>query len=112
MYGWYHVYHPKWSSLNAAVKDTDVDQTFTVNTEVSSCTAAINAVGGVGVELNNGSLFETQYIAGSTDSGGQYGGKMWQNGTNYWAGQGKGYTFMCHYYRDKSATEPIHFFYY
>lgn len=79
MYGWYHVYHPKWPSLNADVKDTTADQVFIDNTEVSSTTTAINNVGGVGLENSSGAVFETQYLAGTQGQPGtQSSGKMSQ----------------------------------
>jgi len=116
MYGWYHVYYAKYPGQGYDVKDNTADQSFEVNSEDSTrCTPAINAVGGIGVDIQSGSsyvLFEVHHIAGSEGPGGQYSGYMWQNGTKYWAQQGKGYTYMCHYYWDKSANEPMHFFYY
>ncbi|MBE0449013.1 MAG: hypothetical protein IBX64_13145 [Actinobacteria bacterium] len=115
MYGWYRVYHPKWPSLNADVQDNTKDQTFIVTSEKSRTTSAINAVGGIGVDIKSGSsyvLFEVHYKDGYYSDGGRYGGWMWQHGTRYWADKEKGYTFMCHWYWDKSGTEPIHFFYY
>lgn len=104
MYGWYHVYHPKWPLLNADVKDTTADQVFIDNTEVSSTTTAINNVGGVGLENSSGAVFETQYLAGTQGQPGtQSSGKMSQWGTKYWADQGtKTYIQMCHYYYDNS----------
>lgn len=120
MYGWYHVYHPKWnySPYYADVKDGDTDQVYVVNSRHTNTTKAINDVGGIGLDRPSGSsyiLFETQYIDGSYAAGGQNGGKMWQNGTKYWADQGDGYTFMCHYYYDYSTNtggQLAHFFYY
>jgi len=121
MYGWYHVYHPKWPSYNAAVKDNIPssnyfpDQTFEVVSEQDRTTQAINAVGGIGVDRADGLLFETQHWQGYEREGGQYGGTMWQLGTKYWAEQGKGYTYMVHYYYDYSPNTGdllAHFFYY
>jgi hypothetical protein len=117
MYGWYHVYHPKWnfSPYYADVQDNTNDQVYKYNSATNFYTQKINSVGGIGVDILSNStyiLFETHHIRGSYASGGQYGGYMWQLGTSYWADQGKGYTFMCHYYWDKSSSKPIHFFYY
>lgn len=117
MYGWYHVYHPKWnfSPYYADVQDNTNDQVYIVNSRHPSTTQAINDVGGIGVDRADGKLFETQYVQGSESAGGYHGGKMWQLGTKYWAGQGKGYTFMVHYYYDYSpntANQLAHFFYY
>lgn len=111
MYGWYHVYHPKWPSLNADVKDTTADQVFIDNSEVSTTTTAINNVGGVGFENSDGNVFETQYLAGTKDQPGtQSSGKMSQWGTKYWADKGtKNYVEMAHYYYDNSdkSTDAI-----
>lgn len=70
MYGWYHHYHPKWSSLNADVKDTTADQVYKPNTENVNTTAAINAVNGIGIHNSAGKIFETQYLAGTQGSAG------------------------------------------
>ncbi|AGL03319.1 SpoIID/LytB domain-containing protein [Desulfoscipio gibsoniae] len=59
MYGWYRVYVPKYPGKGYDVRDDDSDQTFKVNSEVTSCTAAINAVGGIGVDRKDGNLFAT-----------------------------------------------------
>jgi hypothetical protein len=117
MYGWYHVYHPKWnfSPYYADVQDNTNDQKYIVNSRHSSTTQAISDVGGIGVDRADGNLFETQHIQGSENDGGYHGGKMWHFGTKYWAGKGKGYTFMVHYYYDYStntANQLAHFFYY
>lgn len=117
MYGWYHVYHPKWnfSPYYADVQDNTNDQVYKYNSETTNFKKAVNDVGGIGVDILSGLsyvLFEVHYVAGYEGPGGQYSGTMWQYGTLYWAKQGKGYTYMCHYYWDRSATQPIHFFYY
>jgi hypothetical protein len=103
MYGWYHVYHPKWSSLGADVKDTTADQVYIPSTEVTSTTNAINAVSGVGLQNTAGDVFESQYVAGTSGSPGtQNSGTMTQYGTKYWAAQGEDYLYMCSYYYDNS----------
>jgi hypothetical protein len=103
MYGWYHVYHPKWPALNADVKDNNEDQTYVPNSEYTKCTTAINYVGGIGLENSDGDVFEAQYLAGSYGTSGQYSGKVNQWGTKYWADKGtKTYMQMLHYYYDYS----------
>lgn len=107
MYGWYHTYHPKWSSLNADVKDTTVDQVYIPNTEVTSTTTAINAVGSIGLENSDGNIFETQYLAGTSGSAGTANtGKISQWASKYLSDNGYEYLYICRYYynySDKSA---------
>lgn len=124
MYGWYHVYHPKWPSLGADVKDTTSDQVFKVQSEKTKTTEAINAVGAVGMEkADSHGLFEAQYQAGSFNKSGKGSGKMSQNGTNYLAKPPSSekvikpmtYDQICHYYYDYSSntsSEAIAFFKY
>ena len=103
MYGWYHVLHPKYASLNADVKDTSVDQVYKSGTAVTSTTNAINSVAGVGLKNSSGNIFEAQYISGSSGTAGsQHTGKMLQYGTKYLAEHGYSYLSMCHYYYDNS----------
>lgn len=103
MYGWYHTYHPKWSSLEADVKDTSVDQCYVPGTENDDGTAAINALNGIGLENSAGMIFETQYYAGTRDSyGTQNGGKISQWGSKKLAEDGYGYLYICRYYYDQS----------
>lgn len=103
MYGWYHTYHPKWPSLNADVKDTTADQVYIPNTEVTSTTTAINAVGSIGLENSGGNIFETQYLAGTSGSAGiQSTGKISQWGSKYLSDNGYGYLYICRYYYNYS----------
>ena len=107
MYGWYHHYHPKWSSLNADVKDTTSDQVFKPNTETDATTRAINAVGNVGIENSNGKIFETQYHAGTSGSAGNANsGKISQYGSKYLAESGWTYMMICAYYYNVSDKSP------
>lgn len=103
MYGWYHTYHPKWSSLNADVKDTTADQVYIPNTEVTSTTTAINAVGSTGLQNSSGNIFETQYLAGTSGSAGSAStGKISQWGSKYLSDNGYGYLYICRYYYNYS----------
>lgn len=103
MYGWYHVYHPKWPQYNADVKDNAEDQKYVPNSEVTSCTLAINYVGGIGLENSDGDVFEAQYLKGTYDDAGMYSGKVSQYGTKYWADLGiMNYLDMLHWYYDYS----------
>ena len=118
MYGWYHVYHPKWPSLNADVKDNTQDQVFLVKSEQNPTTQAINAVGGIGMEkASTHTLFESQHWLGYYSDHGKSSGKMEHLGTWYWAvsPRNKTYDWMCHYYYDYSPNtsyQLMAFFYY
>jgi hypothetical protein len=103
--GWYRVYHAKYPNYDYDVKDTTADQVYTPNTENSDTTAAINAVGGIGIKNSEGTLFYPAYAAGSSGSNGtQYGGQMSQWGSQRLAGPSYNYTCMdiLHYYYDYS----------
>lgn len=105
MYGWYHVYHPKWPQYNADVQDNTNDQVFSAGSETTSTTDAINAMGGIGLETaTTHTVFEAHYQAGSYDSSGQNSGWVSQWGTKYWADKSKNYDYMLHYYYDNSPT--------
>ncbi len=115
MYGWYHVYHPKWSSLGADVKDTTSDQVYKPGTATDNTTQAINDVGGIGLQNSSGYVFESQYYAGTSGSAGtKNSGKMTQYGTVYLDDHGYTWKEMCNYYYDYSdkSTDKISFFTY
>ncbi|MFV9566825.1 hypothetical protein [Thermoanaerobacter mathranii] len=105
MYGWYHAYHPKrmYFPYYSDVLDNDYDQQYEYGSHLSGFS-------------DTHRLFETQYRAGTYDGENYaHSGYVSQWGTKHWADQGKGYTFMIHYYYDGSfATyyENAHFFYY
>ncbi len=115
MYGWYYTYYPKWPQYGADVQDNTNDQVFLTKSEYWKTTEAINDMGGIGLELQDGRLFITHYVAGYYAAGNEYSGWMWQNGTHYWANQGKDHSYMLHYYYDYSQQpgyEKVEYFYY
>ena len=119
MYGWYHVYHPKWnySPYYADVKDNTDDQQYFVNSRYPSTTQAINSVGRIGICRNDGNIFETHHFDGSYSEGGYHSGYMWQWGTKYWADspRNRDYDYMVHYYYDYSPSlggQLVKYFYY
>lgn len=71
---------------------------------------------GTGLETaTSHSIFVTQYGAGYYDIGNNHSGRMWQNGTHYWADNSKNWYWMCQYYYDNSGNtnnQPISTFYY
>jgi len=117
MYGWFHVYHPKWnySPYYADVKDNTDDQVYVAGSRYPNTTQAINSVGGIGICRNDGNIFETHHFNGSYGAGGYHSGYMWQWGTKYWADNGKNYDYMVHYYYDYSPSsggQSVTYFYY
>lgn len=72
--GWYRVYNAKYPGKGYDVKDSTVDQVYKEGTEVASCTNAINAVGGIGMENSNNEIFYPSYRAGTSGTAGtKYG---------------------------------------
>ena len=118
MFGWYHVYNPKFPQYNAALTDSSSDsQNFLVNTAVPNTTNAINAIGGIAIETRSSlALFETGYRDGSYDDSWYHYGLVSQYGTKYLAeNEGYDYYGMLHYYYDLSwatGNELIIMFYY
>ncbi|PIX29605.1 MAG: hypothetical protein COZ65_01445 [Caldiserica bacterium CG_4_8_14_3_um_filter_35_18] len=119
MYGWYHVYHPKWnySPYYADVKDNTADQQYFVNSRYYLATQAINNVGGIGICRNDGNIFETHHFDGSYNEDGYHSGWMSQHGTKYWADspRNRDYDYMVHYYYDyspSSGNQLVKYFYY
>ena len=103
MYGWYHILYPR--STYYDVRDDTYDQVYAPGSEYYRTNQAVDDMDGIGVERDDGALFETQYLAGTygpDKPSGEYEGRMSQWRTKYWADQGKNYTFMVHYYWDNS----------
>jgi peptidoglycan hydrolase-like amidase len=101
MYAWYHILHPKYSTCD--VDNTVNSQVYKPNSRYSSTTTAVNTMSGIGI-LKSGVMFETQYRAGSYDSSIPGTNIMSQNGTHYFADQGKTWSWMTSYYYPGSAT--------
>jgi len=116
MYGWYHVFHPKWPGVNADVSDTVTSQVYVIGSAVSSTSSAVDAVNHVAVQDSAGNLFEPQYRAGTPNDRDLYEGTgiMSQWGTQAWAQtpNAKTYLQMCHYYWDTSSSSQISTFSY
>lgn len=116
MYGWYNVYHPIYSGINANVYDNTNSHVFIVNSEKTSTTQAINDVGGIGMETYMAKqLFVPSYRKGTYSSSGYHGGILYQEGSRYLADQGNGYVSILKYYYDASSTlngQILNFFFY
>jgi peptidoglycan hydrolase-like amidase len=95
MYAWYHILYPKYS--NCDVDNTVNSQVYKPNSRYSKSTTAVDEQSGIGM-THNGVIFEAQYRAGSYDSSipGTYIAS--QNGTHYWADNGKTWDWMLSYY--------------
>lgn len=97
--GWYCVYNAKYPNKGYDVKDSTADQVYKEGSEVDSCTAAINAVGGIGMENSENEIFYPSYRAGTSGTAGtQYGGILYQYGSQYLAGLGYIYDEILDYY--------------
>jgi Stage II sporulation protein len=104
MYGWYAVYYPLANAVGAHVYDDTRSQVYKAATSKSSTNSAVDYTNGKGIHRrDNKALFLTEYRAGYYRSGGKSLGIVWQNGTNYWANQGKSVTWMLSYYYDGSS---------
>ncbi len=105
MFGWYHVYYPKFPQYNAALTDRASDsQVFTVLTEHPRTTAAINATPFGLQTWDTYQIFETGYRAGAYDDSGYHSGIAYQNGSRYLADNGYGFYEILHYYYDYSPV--------
>jgi peptidoglycan hydrolase-like amidase len=101
MYAWYHILHPKYS--NCDVDNTVNSQVYKPNSRYSRTTTAVDTMSGIGI-LKSGVMFETQYRAGTYDSSIPGTNIMSQNGTHYWADNGKTWSWMTSYYYPGSAV--------
>lgn len=121
MYGWWRTLNPRSSTYD--LKDNTEDQVYTPGSETTAATQAINAVGGIGFDREDDIIFKAHHWQGSYGEGrtgpppdySSMTGWMWQRGADYWADNGKGYTYMVHYYYDNSDStndKMAHFFYY
>ncbi len=111
MYGWYYTKYPKWSRYNADVMDNTNDQVFRVGSEHWRGTAAVNAVGGIGIRKRWG-IFVTHYYAGSYSPAGRHSGWMSQWGSKYLADHGYNWKQILDYYYSKDNNPIIFWRYY
>lgn len=104
MFGWYHVYNPKFPQYDAALTDLPSDsQVFEVNTEKSAQTAAINAIP-FGLDTwNRNQIFETGYRAGEYNGSGYHSGIAYKYGSKYLTDNGYNEYEILHYYYDYST---------
>jgi hypothetical protein len=110
------VYYPKWSSLEADVKDNTEDQVYLKDTEKAHTNDALNYIGwDVSIERVDGMIFQTQHELGQENDQRDPRGTVWQLGTKYWttSPQDKGYSWMLQFYYNNTrntAGKDIRFF--
>lgn len=104
MYGWFATYSPLAWAVNADVYDDTRSQVYLAGTNVAATNSAINGVGSLGIDKTNGSLFLTEYRAGTYDSAYQSSGYVRQNGSKYWADNSKTWTWILEYYYNGSTV--------
>ncbi|MBO8169603.1 MAG: SpoIID/LytB domain-containing protein [Thermoanaerobacteraceae bacterium] len=106
MYGWYHVKYPKYPAWGADVDNTINSQVYKLGSNYWKTNDAVDAIHGLGFRRNwkwiDPFLFETSYYAGTYDGSRTDGEHMTQNGSHYWADQGKTYSWILTYYYDSS----------
>lgn len=106
MYGWYHVLYPKYPLVGADVDNTVNCQVYKPNSFQPNSTSAVDAIHSQGFRRNwkwvDPYIFETSYYAGTYDASATDGEHMTQNGSHYWADQGKTYDWILRFYYDSS----------
>lgn len=107
-YGAYHVIHPRHTDVGCDVCDSDHCQVYRMDSDITACNTAVDAIKGYYYTTSGGTFFETCYAAGSYSSAYGHTGRMRQNGTHYWADQGETWTWMMdYYYSDSDYNIPI-----
>lgn len=95
---WSMIVNP-WYPNSGYDMRNDTQGSYRPNTEVASCTQAINAVGGIGMENSDGDIFYAAYSAGRQGSlGDKTIGNCSQWGSQKLAQEGKTYFYILDYY--------------
>lgn len=109
---WSVIANPWYPNSNYDIRN-DTHGSYKPNTEVASCTQAINAVGGIGMENSDGEIFYAAYSAGRQGSLGIKAlGNCSQWGSQKHAQEGKNYFYILDYYysysnRSKGAIQEF-----
>jgi len=99
-YAWYWTIHQKYPGQNYDVKDSTADQVYVPGTSNPRTNQAVEETWNW-VMTKNGEVFQAQYDSGTSGSPDPlYPGRMSQWGTQYWAGTGKDWQWIVHYYYD------------
>lgn len=100
---WSLIVDPWYANLGFDMKNNN-DGSYWPNTEQASCTQAINAVGGIGMESSDGNIFYASYRAGNKDSyGDKHIGRCLQWGSQKHAQDGRDYFYILDYYYSYSG---------
>jgi PKD repeat protein len=110
MYGWYHVVHHKYPGLGYDVKDTTADQVYIPGSDTSDyqyTDAVVDATWNYSM-TRNGSLFESEYDAGTDGSlTPLYANRLSQRGAMLLGNQGETWDQISHCYYDPAGTISI-----
>ncbi|MEJ7653632.1 MAG: SpoIID/LytB domain-containing protein [Chloroflexia bacterium] len=100
-YAWYHVNRGgKWPGLGADVMDSTCDQVYNPAVSYASTSKAVDATWGYSATRND-RVHVCYYRAGSQGDGSDPGNDiMYQWGSEYWARQGKSWSWILSYYYD------------
>ncbi|MHB0976650.1 MAG: SpoIID/LytB domain-containing protein [Candidatus Aquicultorales bacterium] len=98
-YAWYWVISSEKYANGADVRDDTYDQVYDPNYSHASTDAAVDATWNYKM-TRSGSIFMSQYVAGSYGPGydANYPGRLSQWGSAYWADQGKDWRWILRYY--------------
>ncbi len=98
-YGWYQVNHGgKWPGLGADVMDSSCDQVYNPAVSYASTDQAVDDTWNYRI-TRNGSIHICYYWAGYPNNGNNAGDdRMTQWGSEYWARQGKSWSWILTYY--------------
>ncbi|NOK63972.1 MAG: Peptidoglycan hydrolase (amidase) enhancer domain [Chloroflexi bacterium AL-W] len=116
-YAWYRTMYPKYPGSGYDTRDTTADQVYNPNVSYASTNAAVDATWNYRFTRNS-AIFETQYCAGTYNNSrtsGQCGENhgfvdgnfMSQNGSHYWANQGKDWQWMLNFYYSNIVISTI-----
>ena len=116
-YAWYRTMYPKYPRSGYDTRDTTADQVYNPNVSYASTNAAVDDTWNYRF-TRNGAIFETQYCAGTYNNSrtsGQCGENhgfvdgnfMSQNGSHYWADQGKDWQWILNFYYSNIAISTI-----
>lgn len=106
-FGWYYDNYPKYPTIGAAVDNTTNSQVFKFGTAQTATNNAISATAGQAMNgpTYNGSTEQGGFFKAGTYDSGIRDSQTWawlnnnyQYGDQYWANQGKSYTWMLTYY--------------
>lgn len=103
MYGWFGVYYPLASRVNAHVYDDERSQVYKFGSAKTSTSNAVDYYSNRGMETSSGKLFLSEYRAGTYSKDGKASGTMYQYGTKYLADIGNNSAYIMRYYYDYST---------